>query len=220
MLKKFLFLFLLVIKLSAQPALDTIAVCLKEKPQLFGKLDSRNSFIANSRTKVFGVKVGLSYGKRLHFGIGYNQLYPAATDFNKTVYISDNGKMSSVEAKLTMFYFSAHVEYIYYQTTYWQLSMPIQVGVGKTNYRYTYLDKKTRIEDNFNFVYEPAISIEYKPVKWVGIGADVGYRCMITSYRKLNQKFNSPTYAFKLLIYYSEIVKSVFPKSKFAQKLN
>jgi len=41
----------------------------------------------------------------------------------------------------------------------------------------------------------------------LGIGADTGFRFMITNYNNVNQKFNSPTYAFKLLIYYNEIYK-------------
>ena len=203
----------------SQPSLDTITACLKKKPQIFAKLDSRNSFIANSRAKIFGVKLGLSYCKRVHFGVGYNQLYPPATDFNKKIYVNENTLLKdSAIAKLNMFYFSAHVEYIYYQTKHWELSIPLQIGIGKTNYKYIYLDEKYRIEDTFNFIYEPAISVEYKPIKWIGIGADIGYRFMVTDYRKLNQKFNSPTYAFKFLIYYSEIFKSVFPKSKLVNK--
>jgi len=56
-------------------------------------------------------------------------------------------------------------------------------------------------------------------VKWVGVGADVGFRFMLTESKALNNKFNSPTYAFKLLIYYSEIFKSLFPNSKLSEKL-
>jgi len=222
MLKCFIsiLLFVLIQTISAQPTLDTITACLKQKPQVFAKLDSRNSFIANSRAKVFGIKLGLNYGKRVHFGIGYNQLYPPANNFNKTFYIKENEIIKdSVIGKLNMFYFSAHIEYIFYQTKHWELSMPLQLGVGKTYYKYVYSEKKSIVEDNFNFIYEPAISIEYKPIKWIGIGADVGYRFMITDSRKLNQKFNSPTYAFKLLIYYSEIFKTIFPKSKLATKI-
>lgn len=205
--------------LFAQPTLDTISESLKKKPQVFAKLDSRNSFISNSRAKVFGVKLGLNYGKRVQFGIGYNQLYPPANNFNKTIYIQEDAIVKdSVIAKLNMFYFSGHVEYVFYQAKHWELSMPLQLGVGKTNYKYEYNSQKTIVNNSFNFIYEPAVSVEYKPIKWVGVGVDVGYRFMITTSKKLNQKFNSPTYAFKLLIYYSEIFKSVFPKSKLATR--
>jgi len=203
----------LFIEAKAQPTLDTIKDCLKQKPQLFGKLDSRNSFISNSRAKIFGVKLGLNYGNRLHFGIGYNQLYPNAKNFDKQVYyIKSNNIPDSATAKLKLFYFSTHVEYVYYQNNNWQLSIPLQIGLGKTYYQYDLDGKKKEMESTIVFIYEPAVSIEYKVLKWIGVGADVGFRFMVTDYRRLNQKFNSPTYAFKILIYYNEIYKSVFKK--------
>lgn len=199
--------------IQAQPTLDTIKDCLQQKPQLFGKLDSRNSFISNNRAKIFGVKLGLNYGNRLHFGIGYNQLYPPAKNFDKQIYFTNASKLpDSLTAKLKLFYFSTHVEYVYYQTQNWQLSLPLQFGIGKTYYQYQLYSEKRSIENAIFFIYEPAVSIEYKFVKWVGVGADVGFRFIVTDYRRLNQKFNSPTYAFKLLIYYNEIYKSLVKK--------
>ncbi len=214
---------LLQLKSSAQPTLDTIQWCLKQKPHLFGKLDTRNSFIYNSRIKIFGIKAGLNYGKRLHLGIGYNQIYPfakASKNFNKQIYYTNaDNAPDSVTALLKLFYFSAHVEYVFYQNKHWQLSMPIQIGIGQTYYRYQLLEKKYNDGQHACFIYEPAVSTEYRFYKWIGVGADVGFRFMLTNSKQLNQKFNSPTYAFKLLIYYDEIYKSLFPNSKWANKL-
>lgn len=205
----------LLLETNAQPTLDTIKDCLKQTPQLFGKLDSRNSFISNSQAKILGVKLGLNFGNRLHFGIGYNQLYPPANNFDKKIYFTNSNSITdSATARLKLFYFSTHVEYIYYQNQHWQLSIPLQIGLGKTFYQYKLFEEKKEIESTIVFIYEPAVSIEYKFMKWIGIGADVGFRFMITDYKRLNQKFNSPTYAFKLLIYYNEIYKSLFKKQK------
>lgn len=203
---------------SAQPTIDTLKYCLKQPPHLFAKLDTRNSFISNSRAKIFGVKAGVRYGKRLSFGIGYNQLYPPAKNFDKLIYYSDQNNLNQIAvANLKLFYFSAHVEYVFYQTKHWELSMPLQVGLGKTYYRYKLNGQSIKMDENFNFIYEPSVSVEYKYLKWIGVGADIGFRFMITKDRKLNQNFNSPTYAFKLLIYYNEIFKSLFPKSKYSK---
>ncbi|HEX8514946.1 MAG TPA: hypothetical protein VF868_02015 [Bacteroidia bacterium] len=206
--------------IQAQPTLDTIRDCLKQKPQLFAKFDGRNSFIENSRARIFGFKLGVSYGKRLHFGLGYNQLFPNSDAFDKILYVPHSyNDLRPVTANLHMYYVSAHAEYTFYKTRHWELSMPLQFGVGKSYYTYRYLGYKEKTEEAFNFIYEPAISIEYKIVRWVGIGADAGYRFMITKDSHLNDNFTSPTYAFKLLIYYGEIFKSIFPKSKLAGKM-
>ena len=194
---------------NAQPTVDTIKDCLKQSPHLFGKLDSHDSFISNGRAKILGVKFGLSYGSRLYFGLGYNQLYPPAKKFDKQVYfVNADNLADSATALLQLFYFSAQVEYVYYQNNNWQLSIPVQLGFGKTFYQYQLSGEKKEVESTFVLIYEPAVSVEYKFAKWFGVGADVGFRFIVTDYRRSYQKFNSPTYAFKLLIYYHEIYKS------------
>lgn len=216
----FFFLSCFIFKIQAQPTLDTIKQCLKQKPQLFAKLDGRNSFIENSRAKIFGLKFGISYNKRLHFGLGYNQLYPPADAFDKNIYFADSrGNLYPVTSHLRMYYVSVHAEYAFYQTKHWELSMPLQFGIGKSYYNYLFLGQKFKSEETLNFIYEPAISIEYKIVKWFGVGADAGFRFMVTSDKHLNKNFTSPIYAFKFMIYYSEIFKSLFPKSKLAKKM-
>ena len=214
---------LLQLRTIAQPALDTIQWCLKQKPHVFGKLDTRNSFIYNSRIKIFGLKTGLSFGRRLFIGIGYNQIYPSAKatkNFDKQIYFTnDLNTKDSITAKLQLFYFSAQVEYIYYRNNHWRLSMPFQIGIGQTAYKYEILNKWQYKERYTCLIYEPAVSVEYRFIKWIGVGADVGFRFMLTENKELNQKFNSPTYAFKLLIYYNEIFKSLFPNSKWSEKL-
>jgi hypothetical protein len=215
----FLFFFCL-LTAKSQPTLDTIKDCLKQRPQLFAKFDGRNSFVENSRAKIFGIKGGVSFGKRLHFGIGYNQLQPPTAAFDKTTYlVNNNGYLYAVIRHLHMYYFSVHAEYIFFKVKHWELSMPLQFGIGKSYYSSNLPGFTARKEETLNFIYEPAISIEYKFVKWCGIGADVGYRFMFTSDKHLNANFTSPTYAFKFLIYYSEIFKSVSPKSKLAGKM-
>lgn len=206
-----IFVFLIICFVAkAQPMMDTINHCLKQSPQIFGKFDSHNSFISNSRAKVLGVKLGFNYGNRLYFGIGYNQLYPSSKNFDKEVYYANSNNMrDSVSASLQLFYFSAHIEYVYYQTKHWNLSIPVQLGFGKTDYQFNLSNEKKEVESAFVFIYEPAVSVEYKFVKWIGIGADVGFRFIVSDYKQTNQKFNSPTYAFNLLIYYNEIYKSL-----------
>lgn len=206
------------LKTIAQPTIDTMKWCLHQKPQLFAKLDTRHSFIYNNRVKIIGIKGGLNYGKRLHFGLGYNQLYLPSKKLDKQIYYSDQDNMKdSVAAKLKLFYFSIQAEYIFYKNNKWQLSMPLQLGIGDTYYKYQLFNKKQKTKQFIIYVYEPAISIEYKIIKWFGIGADIGFRLMVTKQKEINQKFNSPTYAFKLLIYYDEIINALFPNNKWVK---
>jgi len=220
---KILFLFFLLsscILLKAQPTLDTIKYCLTQKPHFFARLDSRNSFIDNSLVNIFGAKAGVRYNKRLSFGIGYYQLYNPPGNFHEDVYyINSFGRPYIIQKGLKMYYFAAAVDYTFYQSKHWELGMPLQIGIGKTFYQYTEGGVKHKTNQSANFIYEPTISVDYKIIKWFGVGVDFGYRFMVTQNRKLNKQFNSPIIAFGLSIYYSEIVKSLFPKSKLAKKM-
>lgn len=214
------FLLLTSITVKAQPALDTIKYCLNQKPHRFAALDSRNSFIDNSIVNIFGAKAGLRFNKKLSFSIGYYQLYNPPKSFSEDVhYINSLGSQYIIRKGLKMYYFSANIEYAFYETKHWQLSMPLQIGIGKTFYQYTAENIKHRTDENLNFIYEPTIAVDYKIVKWVGLSADFGYRFMIKDTGRLNKQFTSPICTFGIAIYYSEIFKSVFPKSKLAAKL-
>lgn len=203
------------VSVNAQPALDTITAAIKHRPQLYGKLDSRNSFISNSRAKVFGCKLGINYGNRLYFGLGYSQLYPPAANFNTPFFYTDNnGMLNTAVGQLRLYYISTHAEYAYYKTKNWNMSILLQLGAGNTNYRYMANGLKQHTPNNFIFIYEPAISVEYKIIQWIGVGVDTGFRFVATNHRGVSRKFNSPTYAFNLLIYYNEIYKSVKKKVK------
>ena len=192
---------------TAQPAIDTIKYSLKQKPGIFGKIDSRNSFIDNNRAVILGFKAGLDYNDKLKFGLGYNLIYPRAKKFDKKVYfINSNNINDSTIASIHLNYFSFHTEFIYYQTKRWEFSIPLLIGVGQTYYKYSYLGEKYKIEKSAVFIYEPAVSVEYKISKWIGVGTGVGFRFMATNSNLLNRKFTSPTYAFKLLIYYNELM--------------
>jgi hypothetical protein len=205
---------------KAQSTLDTIIACLKQKPRLFAKLDSRNSFINNELVNILGAKAGIIYGKRLSFGIGYSQLYKAPQNLNEEIHYTDASGVENVSIKgLRLFYISANIEYVFYQTKHWELSMPLQIGVGQTHYQYELNGIKVKSEKNINFIYEPTISVDYKLIKWVGVGVDFGYRFMVANSSKLKQNFNAPIVTFDILIYYSEIYKSLFPTTKLAKRL-
>jgi hypothetical protein len=155
----------------------------------------------------------LSFGDRLSFAVGYSQLQRPADAFNKIVYIpSSLNEQTPVEAKLHLYYFSLQTDYVFYQTKRWELSSKIQFGFGQNFYSYSLAEKITEIEKHNNLIYIPGVSVEYKILRWFGVGADLGYRFILTSHAYLNRQFTSPIYSFNLNVYYFEIYKTIFPK--------
>ena len=74
-------------------------------------------------------------------------------------------------------------------------------------------------DKRFVVIYEPGISVSYKIFKWLGAGADIGYRMMLRNNPAIPEKFNSPIYSFYGIIYWGELYKSIFPETKLAGKL-
>ncbi len=197
-----------VLTVQSQPALDTIKDCLTKKPKFYFSFDSRNSFIDHSRAKIFGFLMGMNYANRLYCAVGYNQLYPPTSNFDETYYyMNADNKRDSVKQELKLYYVSASVDYVFYKSHHWSLSMPLQIGIGTNYYRYNQGGTTHRLGQQINIVYEPAVAVEYKLCRYFGVGAEMGYRFMVGSDRKLNAKFTSPIYAFSFILYYFDIYK-------------
>lgn len=96
----------------------------------------------------------------------------------KDFYITNAvGKTDTISKYLKFMYLSYYVDFVFYKTKHWQLSVPIQAGTGllwfQQNKAYSFGNKETKY---FLFLYEPGITLQYKVFKWVGLGADVAYR--------------------------------------------
>ena len=54
--------------------------------------------------------------------------------------------------------------------------------------------------------------IDYKIIKWVGIGTGVGYRLILFKNGGIKENFSSPVYVIKLKVYLGAIVRSITGK--------
>jgi uncharacterized oligopeptide transporter (OPT) family protein len=58
-------------------------------------------------------------------------------------------------------------------------------------------------------VTQVGISAQYKIIRWVGVGAGLGYRLMLVNNPEIETKMNSPVFAIGIKLYLGEIVKSI-----------
>jgi hypothetical protein len=180
---------------------------LKSKPILDLRSDSRHSFINQSGVSVFGVKGGIEYDRKLRFGLGFNIL---STKLKTTItYLDDGVLKSNDEARLIFYHISPYAEYVFYKGERWEISIPVQFGIG--NSYYTLATEKGRINRNRQFIlsYEPAITAQYKVLKYFGPGFGVGYRLMIIDNKAIKESFNSPVYIFRFKIFFGEIYRDL-----------
>jgi len=175
---------------------DSIRTSFDYKPKFLLKFDTRNSFISNQYAKIHGVKVGLSFNKTTNIGIGYHwmpkrSLEPTLLNSNKI--------------DLKFGYAVAFFEYNFYKSKHWSAEIPVQIGLGKA--QYDDLDLAITTGSSWIIIYEPAMTIEYKFLRYFGIGGGVGFRLAIKSNQQIKESFTAPEYILRFKIYFGDIYK-------------
>jgi hypothetical protein len=186
---------------------DDFKKSFKSKPQLDVKFDSRFSFIRGNDLRTSGFKIGVSFNRKFKTGLGYNQLIiPAKSS------ITDDDK--KFDAELKYIYFSPYFEYVYFTSKRWEFNLSAQVGIGSGHYQYYNEVTQKTIRTRYSAIlsYEPAMLIDYKIIRWIGIGTGVGYRLIFYKNNDIEEHLSSPVYIVKLKIYLGEIVRTLTGK--------
>lgn len=196
--------------------LDTFKVFLKSRPSIDVRLESRYSFLNNSPTKVSGVRLGLSFRRKLRVGIGYSWL---DTDVKDAKLITDAfGNLKYTNEYLKFGYVCYYADFVFHKTKRWQLSVPIQVGAGMYWTQYNDGLKTIKSKQRLLLFYEPGITVQFKATRWCGLGLDICARLALRNTKYVGEKLNSFILAPKLLIWFDQIFYMTFPKSKITQK--
>ncbi len=176
------------------------------KPKLDVKFDNRFSFIRDNDVKTVGLKVGLSFRRKYKLGLGINQML---LPVEKTVLEGD----TALPVNLEYFYFSPYIEYVFFNSKRWEFSLSAQFGFGGASYQYTNSEgSKVKLVQSTVLSYEPATLIDYKIIRWFGIGTGVGYRFIYFKSPGVDENFSSPEYVIKLKVYLGEIFRTITGK--------
>lgn len=170
--------------------MDSIATAFQQQPKIQFKLDSRNSFITGNNASVMGVKFGIEFGKTVAIGVGYNWLYTTMR-----TEIVDGIENTPIEADIVFRYIAPYFVYSFYQKNKWDMSIPIQFGVGMSRLQYTNpFGAKVKRDQGVIVLYEPAMILEYLALPFIGVGGGVGYRLMLKNNKGIDERFTAPTY--------------------------
>ncbi|MBN4072267.1 hypothetical protein JYT14_00905 [Flavobacteriales bacterium AH-315-E23] len=184
------------------------------KPKIIFKFDTRKSLISNSNVTVFGWKIGVEFDKKIRIGGGFNRLTGNHSPNLDRTYLAENGTDTVGTGILNFNYMCYFVDYVLISRPKWEISYPIQIGLGSSYYSlYTETSGEERKEPGSVLLMETAVTGHYKLTKWVGIGMGVGYRVMLVNNKGMDQQFNSPIWIFKLKIFLNSIIES-FSKKK------
>lgn len=208
---------LIIVSLSTKAQfLDTLKHLMHSKPSIDARMETRVSFYNNDLKKVTGVRLGLSFRRKLRIGIGYSWLDSKISTRKLIRDVYGNNKY--VDEDLKFGYVCYYADFVFHKTKRWQLSVPIQAGTGL--YWTQYNDGQSYIKSSKKFllIYEPGISVQYKFTKWCGVGMDICGRIALKNTSLISNKLNSIVFGFKYMIWFDQIFYMVAPKSKIAKK--
>jgi hypothetical protein len=213
-----------VISLNAQ-LLDTLQYLFRQKYSVDLRLESRNSFIANELTSIQGIRMGITFQRKLRLGGGVSWLKTDGyswlrTNVTKDVYEEGpDGEPELVKKYLKFIYACYYLDFVFYKTTHWQLSVPIQVGTGSLWFQkekaYNMRNKEPK---QFLFLYEPGITLQYKVFKWLGGGADATYRFALHDRKKTGMQLSNLSFTLKALFYFDYLFYELFPNSELTRR--
>jgi hypothetical protein len=192
--------------------LDTIKADLNIKPIFHYKFDSRSAFIGNRNANVWGIKIGIGYNRRLRFGIGYNYL---KSRLPAKVNLIEPQTGEPIRTRLRMRYMSIYAEYVYFRKNKWELSVPVQLGIGSTKYvAFVNPENNYQSAGHLVLLYEPCLSVNYRIVPFVAVGTEMGLRLALIKNRNVKEQLTAPIYVFKVIVYWADMINYFWPNNK------
>jgi hypothetical protein len=219
-IKNSLFVLLILLKtIASGQVFDSARIALQnEEPGLDIIFGSRFSFFSNQPAVIQSVGLGLSYGKRISFGLCYHWMSNKLRD--DRAFFDKNSEQNRIEdARLYFRYLSIYGNLVYHKTKRWKFNIPIHAGIGRTFFKTEDKSLNLRTPKKFLMIYEPAVHVQFKIIRWLGIGANIGFRFVIQREKFVANQFNSPTYALGLSISWDELAKDLFPNNEYVKKL-
>jgi len=195
-----LLLLLLITSHSAQgQLLDSIGQFLQEPPRFVARLDVRGGFISNRSVRFVGVKAGIDHGKRFQYGLGYYLLYPSEARDAQV-----DGRTES--GMLRMGYVAPYVDYAFFQRGNWEARIPVQLGFGAGSLSYRDAEGRRRtIARTGLILYEPAMTVQYRFLRYFALGAGWGFRLVIQTGDDLGERLTAPVYLFGLRVFLGDL---------------
>jgi hypothetical protein len=187
------------------------------KAGFFVGFDSRNSFFAGQGVKIFGVRMGIQHYFKYRVGLG---IY----GFNNDVTLPDiplnrPDATDTSDTRFRVSYLGLFYERILLKSRRWEVSVPVALGLGSLNSSYE--DTAGVFRPLLQTPYtalEPSAGFMFRPIRWIGVGAGVGYRWIFRGERELRKAFNTPFYAIRFTIMFGELYRMVFKEKVLSRK--
>lgn len=179
--------------------IDSIGLFVQEPPRFVARLDARGGFISNRSVRFVGFKVGFEHAQRFQYGIGYSLLFPA-----EAREVAVDGRLES--GTLRIGYVAPYLDYAFFQRGAWEARIPLQIGFGSGSLSFRQADGARRTVARTGLIlYEPAMTIQYRFLRYFGIGAGWGFRVVMQTKADLGERLTAPVYLFGLRVFLGDM---------------
>lgn len=170
------------------------------RPQL--RFDNRLSFLKGQKLNISGFDVGVLLKNKLRVTLGYYSQADEIKSLEKV--INDTSYKSNYHLK----YGAVNLEFIYKDTRFFSLGMPLEFGFGSNtlSYRNIYNPQLTDRQSGFVALACFGVSGTFKPIRWIGLKAAIGYRKILFNKIK-HVTLDGPYTSVGLAIDFQEIIR-------------
>ncbi len=185
---------------------DSAAAGAGQHRRVVAQYDSRYSILNRRFCVLNGLKLGVEWPGRWRAG--------AAVYFLSTAVPTRTARPEGIPAEATAVlrfrYLAGYAERVLLSTRRWELSAPLQIGLGSNYVRYTTPGAGTdRTPRRFMAVVEPSVAAQLRVFRWAGFGAGAGWRQPLLTPRAVQRELNGPVFYLRGKLYLNDLLKVV-----------
>lgn len=190
---------------SAAPAYDSTFVRQSHRRAVF-QFDQRFSILNGKVVGINGLKGGIEWRGRWRAGLGFYRLSGGVP----TRIPLPEGMPAGTRDDVRFRYMVAYGEYVFIGNPRWEVSAPLQLGVG-SYYTKFYLPNNSvqRSSSRVLYILEPSVAAHYRIFRWVGVGAGTGYRQIAFTGKRPDDQLSGIIFSGRVKLFLGDFIKVV-----------
>lgn len=180
------------------------------------QFDNRYSIIDGSLVGINGLKLAVEWRGRLRAGAGGYLLSNGIPSQEEV----PAGLPAGTTAELRFRYVAAYAEYLFIRSNRWELSAPLQLGVGRffTSFEHPNGDRSKNVKSTV-WLLEPSASGHFRVFPWFGVGMGAGWRETLFVQHSLDEALDGPIFYGRVKLFLGDLYKTArFKRKLFSQQ--
>ena len=176
------------------------------RPRVVAFFDARYSVINGHFCTINGLKLGLEWRSRLRTGAAVYFLSSRIP----TRRARPGGIDDDARADLRFRYLALYGEYVLLETRRWELSVPLQAGLGTAYVEYVSPGGSTQATPHeLVGVLEPSVAAQMRIFRWLGVGGGAGWRAPVFVDRAVRRELSGPIFYLRGKLFLNDLVAVV-----------